>query len=42
MDRFQPKELFDQINGALVNRRNKSGQISGGDNRIETAEAISL
>lgn len=42
MDRFQQVELFDQINGALVNRSNKPGEISGSNNRIETGEAISL
>lgn len=42
MDRFQPIELFDQINGALVNRRPQAGEVKGGNNRIEKAEAISL
>ncbi len=41
-DRFQPTELFDQLNGALVNRRAKAGEIKGGNNRLEKADAISL
>lgn len=42
MDRFQPIELFDQINGALVNHRPSTAAVAGGNNRVETAEAISL
>lgn len=42
MDRLQPVELFDQINGALVNRRDKAGEIKGSNNREEKADAISL
>ena len=42
MDRLQPTELFDQINGALVNRREKAGELSGSNNREEEADAISL
>lgn len=41
MDRLQPVELMDQINGSLVNRRS-AGAIKSSDNRIETGNAIAL
>jgi Fe(3+) dicitrate transport protein len=40
MDRFQPVEYFDQVNGALVFAGIK--EPTGSDNREETAEATSL
>ncbi|PYE32307.1 Fe(3+) dicitrate transport protein [Idiomarina fontislapidosi] len=40
MDRFQPVEIFDQVNGSLVYQSTVSP--SGGDNRIEGADATSL
>lgn len=40
MDRFQPVEIYDQINGSLVYQ----GEVlpTGGNNRIEGADATSL
>ena len=40
MDRFQPVEIFDQINGSLVYQSTVSP--SGSNNRIEGADATSL
>ncbi|MFD2631540.1 TonB-dependent receptor family protein [Idiomarina piscisalsi] len=40
MDRYQLKEVFDQINGSLV--FDSFIQPTGGDNRIEKAEAVSF
>jgi len=40
MDRFQPVEIYDQVSGSLVFQN--LVQPTGGDNRIETAEALSL
>lgn len=40
MDRFQPVEVYDQVNGSLVFQRIE--QPSGGNNRFETGEALSL
>lgn len=40
MDRFQPEEIFDQVNGELVFVA--IDEPTGGDNRIEEADAISL
>jgi len=42
MDRYQPVEIFDQINGQLINQGIKAGEISGSNNRIEEADAIAL
>ncbi|MCA1766871.1 MAG: TonB-dependent receptor, partial [Idiomarina sp.] len=40
MDRFQPVEIYDQVNGSLVYQ----GQVmpTGGNNRLEGADAISF
>ncbi|MEX1032174.1 MAG: TonB-dependent receptor [Cellvibrionaceae bacterium] len=40
MDRFQPTEIYDQVNGQLVFQA--FSQPSGGDNRVEGADALSL
>lgn len=40
MDRFQPVEIYDQINGSLVFDR--IIEPTGGDNRLEGAEALSF
>ncbi len=40
MDRFQPVEIYDQINGSLVYQN--TVQPTGGNNRIETADALSF
>ncbi|WP_376690030.1 TonB-dependent receptor family protein [Wenzhouxiangella sp. EGI_FJ10409] len=40
MDRFQPVEVYDQINGSLVYRDVIAP--TGGDNRLEGADAIAL
>lgn len=40
MDRFQPTEIYDQVNGSLVFQEIVSP--SGGNNRFETGEALSL
>jgi Fe(3+) dicitrate transport protein len=40
MDRFQPSELYDQIDGELV--RNGYKAPSGGDNRLEEADATTF
>lgn len=40
MDRFQPDEIFEQVNGSLVFQ--SSVAPTGGNNRFEDAEAISL
>lgn len=39
MDRFQPIDLYDQVDGELIN----TGRVepTGGDNRLEDAEALS-
>lgn len=42
MDRYQPVDLYDQINGQLVFQGLKAGEISGSNNRLEEADAISL
>lgn len=42
MDRYQPVEIYDQINGQLVDQGMKAGEISGGNNREEEADAFSL
>jgi len=40
MDLFQPVEIYDQVNGALVFQN--IVQPTGGDNRFETGEALSF
>lgn len=40
MDRFQPVEFFDQVNGSLVFQRVEAP--TGGNNRLEEADARSL
>ncbi len=40
MDRFQPTEVYDQLNGSLVFDR--IIEPTGGNNRLEGAEALSL
>jgi Fe(3+) dicitrate transport protein len=40
MDRFQPSEIFDQIDGELVRSGNRLP--TGGDNRLEDADALSF
>ena len=40
MDRFQPEDYYDQVNGDLVYVSTKDP--SGSNNRIETADALSL
>jgi len=40
MDRFQPVDVYDQQNGSLVYQ--STNAPSGGNNRFETAEAVSL
>ncbi|ATZ73413.1 TonB-dependent receptor [Idiomarina sp. X4] len=40
MDRYQLKEVFDQVNGSLV--FDSFIQPTGGDNRLEKAEAVSF
>lgn len=40
MDRFQPQEIYDQIDGSLVFR--DVVQPTGGNNRLEGADALSL
>ena len=40
MDRFQPVEIYDQVNGSLIFQG--INQPTGSNNRFETAEAISL
>ena len=42
MDRYQPVEIYDQINGQMVYQGIKAGEISGSNNREERADAISL
>lgn len=40
MDRFQPVEIYDQVNGSLVFQN--TVLPTGGDNRFETGEAMSF
>lgn len=40
LDRYQPKEVYDQINGSLVFDR--IIEPTGGDNRLEGGDALSL
>jgi Fe(3+) dicitrate transport protein len=40
MDRFQPSEIFDQINGELVFSNNT--EATGSNNRLEEADALSF
>jgi Fe(3+) dicitrate transport protein len=40
MDRFQPVDVYDQVNGSLVFQNTVAP--TGGDNRFETGEALSL
>ncbi|MDX1705428.1 TonB-dependent receptor family protein [Pseudidiomarina sp.] len=40
MDRFQPVEIYDQVNGSLVFQN--VIQPTGGNNRLEGADAVSL
>jgi Fe(3+) dicitrate transport protein len=42
MDRYQPVDIYDQINGQLVYQGLKAGEISGSNNRLEEADAIAL
>lgn len=41
-DRFQPTEFYDQDNGQLVFQSSNADSVSGGDNRLEEAQATSL
>lgn len=41
-DRFQPVEYYDQVNGRLVYTDTNAGEVSGGDNRLEEAQALSM
>lgn len=41
MDRFQPVETYDQINGNLISQ-GISSNVSGSNNRYEEADALSL
>ncbi|MDX1573876.1 MAG: TonB-dependent receptor plug domain-containing protein, partial [Methylophaga sp.] len=41
-DRFQPVETYDQIDGRLVFRGTNADSVSGGDNRLEEAQALSM
>lgn len=41
-DRFQPTEFYDQQNGQLVFQNSNASTVSGGDNRLEEAQATSL
>jgi len=40
MDRFQPVDVYDQVNGSLVYQNTVAP--TGGDNRFETGEALSF
>ena len=40
MDRFQPVEVYDQVNGSLVYQ--ETIQPTGGDNRLEGADAMAF
>ncbi|MBS3803494.1 MAG: TonB-dependent receptor [Oleiphilaceae bacterium] len=40
MDRFQPVDVYDQVNGSLVFQETEAP--TGGNNRLETGEAISF
>ena len=40
MDRFQPVDYYNQVDGELIYQRTKAP--SGSDNRVEDAEAVSL
>lgn len=40
MDRFQPQDIFDQVNGSLVFQ--ETIEPTGGNNRFETGEALSF
>lgn len=42
VDRFQPVEVYDQINGSLVFVGINQPSSSGSDNRVGSAEALSL
>ena len=41
-DRFQPVDTYDQINGQLVFQSSDADTVSGGDNRLEEAQALSM
>lgn len=41
-DRFQPIEFYDQQNGQLVYQSTNADSVSGGDNRLEEAQALSM
>jgi Fe(3+) dicitrate transport protein len=41
-DRFQPIEFYDQVNGQLVYQSTNADSVSGGDNRLEEAQALSM
>ncbi|MCX4190546.1 TonB-dependent receptor family protein [Methylophaga sp. OBS3] len=41
-DRFQPVDTYDQINGQLVYQGTNASTVSGGDNRLEEAQALSM
>lgn len=41
-DRFQPVEYYDQVNGRLVYTDTNADEVSGGDNRLEEAQALSM
>ena len=42
MDRFQPVESYAQINGELVFVDSTAGNVTGSNNRIETADALAF
>ncbi len=41
-DRFQPIDFYDQQNGQLVYQSSNADTVSGGDNRLEEAQALSM
>lgn len=41
-DRFQPVETYDQVSGQLVFQGSNADSVSGGDNRLEEAQALSM
>ncbi|WP_227429983.1 TonB-dependent receptor family protein [Psychrobacter sp. I-STPA6b] len=42
VERYQPVDTFDQVNGHLVYKGTNNGNVGGGDNRTEDARAFSL
>ncbi|MDX1749993.1 MAG: TonB-dependent receptor [Methylophaga sp.] len=41
-DRFQPIDFYDQVNGQLIYQSTNADSVSGGDNRLEEAQALSM